>query len=396
MAKSGSLVDVAIRILTESPTPLRPGRIVGRAMTSGLLTPDTSSVTVMVQAILDHDVDYNGDLSAFVRTPSGYYGLNQNRGSATAGSSTDARLTMTMRLRAAAAAILGAALTPMPLEAIADRAVSEGLFYPSPRAISLVLEEEILREMLREGSQSKFIRTKTRHYGLRSRHGRYDRLGIDPAPIATSLPPFPFPRARYDSEIASAPTAHVFEPDLALKPGDPPILAKPPIEQPGDGNKPRPSGDYVGKAGEHLVASKLLFLRHDVSFPVVDIGADLITTNSSGHDFVQVKTAVSKENSYRIGIRVNAFKKNAGKNMFYVFVLRQHLISGTTVHFLVFPHRTLENYIAQEHIQQGSKNISMKFIEKNGRLLLGPQKLDVSYYRDNWIPFSAINARDDP
>ena len=395
MDKKGSLRDGAIRILGESPSPLRPGRIIGKAMAAGLLAPGLSSIKATVRDILDYDVDHNGDRSMFARTPSGNYGLNKNRSPAP-GATANPRATMTASILEAAAAILGGALTPLPLEMIVDRAITEGLIRPTPRTLSLVLEVQILQDILREGSQSEFVRTETGHYGLRSRQRHYGQPDIDPASTTASLPHLPFPRARYGSESANMPVTHDNDLDLSLDPEGFVIITKPPAKQPIDKSKPRHFGDYMGKGGEYLVASKLLFLKYDVSVPIVDIGADLITTSSFGHSFIQVKTAASKRNSYRIGIKVGPFKKHAGKNMFYVFVLRQPSIPRAVEHFLIFPHRALEKYIEQEHIQQGSKNISMKFIEEGGKLLLGPQNLDVSYYKDNWSPFLTPDAQSVP
>jgi len=394
MDKKRSLRDVAIRILGESPSPMRPGGIVGRAIAAGMLSPAVSYVRVVVRDILDYDVEHNGDRSAFVRTPSGDYGLSKSRAAATDAGAAP-RAAMTMSVMEAAATVLEGALGPLPLEMIVGRAVSEGLISPTPRMLSLVLEEAILQEIHHEGSQSRFVRTKMGRYGLRSRQGRYSHPGADSPHIADGPLPLPFPRARYDSESASAPATHDNDPDLTSSPIDP-VLAKPSTKKPRHEAKPPPSSDYAGKGGEHLVASKLLFLKHDVSVPIVDAGTDLITTRSFGHSFIQVKTATLKGNSYRIGIRIASFRKNAGKSMFYVFVLRQPAIPGSPERFLFFPHGVLENYIAHEHIQQGHKNVSIKLTEEGGKLLLGQQKLDVSYYRDNWGQFLPAGASGDP
>jgi len=75
--------------------------------------------------------------------------------------------------------------------------------------------------------------------------------------------------------------------------------------------------------------------------------------------------------------------------MFYVFVIRRHPDSPGSIACLVFPHARLAEYVKQEHIQQRSKTISIKFYKKGTRLLLGSKKLDVSSYRNNWDPLTA-------
>jgi len=91
-----------------------------------MLSPAVSYVRVVVRDILDYDVEHNGDRSAFVRTPSGDYGLSKSRAAATDAGAAP-RAAMTMSVMDAAATVLEGALGPLPLEMIVGRAVSEGL-----------------------------------------------------------------------------------------------------------------------------------------------------------------------------------------------------------------------------------------------------------------------------
>lgn len=63
--------------------------------------------------------------------------------------------------------------------------------------------------------------------------------------------------------------------------------------------KKKVSGGYIGKAGEHFVASELLFSGYNASIMSVDVGMDVIATKENQLFSLQVKTAnISSTNTF--------------------------------------------------------------------------------------------------
>lgn len=403
MAKSRSLRDIAISVLTGSLTPLLPERIAARAITTGLLPPGALFIEVAVGDILDADVDRKGDRSAFVRASPGHYGLNPRRPYGSEDAGPDLHMPATRRLMDAAAAVLRGSLGPLPLNMLTRRIMDELGVRPSLHMLYAVLEESMEAEMAARGPQSRLTRLPTGHYALRS-HPAYDlgpAMSIDPKTPLARLVDYPYPRTTYKSGTSSALEAHDLESDLTRMESavtDPPAQSttKPSRPKPRARLKGgrRPPSAYAGKGSEHLVASKLLFLQHGVSVPLVDTGADLITTaDDLTHAHIQVKSALITNNACRFGLKNTTFTKDAKKNMFYVFVLRHDHAMLALPDFLIFPHAALSEYLRQEHIQQRTKTISIKFFQDGERILMGPKNLDVSAFHNNWEQLNAASGR---
>jgi len=395
MSKRGSLGGVAIRILAESLTPLRPETIAVRAIATGALPPGAGALEATVEEALDADVDSNGERSAFVRASPGHYGLNADRPHAPGSAHSDPGMSATRQLMAAAGAILRGSLGPLSPKMIVNRAVSEGMIRPDLNTIVALLEETMDSEIASGGPEPKFAKLPSGHYGLR-RHPGYDMHDITHVTHKASrkLPQNPFPQTSYEQGEAPATVTHQSDPDLlftgspATAPGK--IIGKPTEPMPIPKSDRWPHTEYAGKGGEHLVTGILLLRQCDVSMPTVDKGADLtVATGDFTHNHVQVKTAQIRNDSCRFGIRSSSFRRRAKSNMFYVFVIRQRPDSPGSAAYLVFPHARLAEYVRQEHIQQRSKTISIKFFKKGTRFLLGSKKLDVSSYRNNWDPLTA-------
>lgn len=402
MAENGSLRDVAIRILTESLTPLRPERIAARAISTGALPPGAAFLEIVMEDILDTDVGRNGYRSAFVRASPGHYGLNLRCPSGPEEANLDLQMPTTRNLKDAAAAVLRGSLGPLSLSMLVRRIMSEFKIRPNLRTLSAVLEESMKAEMMASGSRSRLARLPTGHYALRS-HPAYaldPGMLVEPNTPIPRLADYPYPRTSYRPGASNIFITHDFESDLTHMgvTANPPaqITAKPPKAKPAKKHKDgsRSYSEYVGKGSEYLVASKLLFLRHNVSVPIVDTGADLIiTADDLTHNHIQVKSALINNNAYRFGLKSAIFTKDAKKNMFYVFVLRQDTDALTPPDFLIFPHTTLAEYLRQEHIQQRTKTLSIKSFQDGESILLGSKNLDVSSFRNNWKPLSTARAR---
>jgi len=139
---------------------------------------------------------------------------------------------------------------------------------------------------------------------------------------------------------------------------------------------------YIGKAGEHLVVSELLFRGYNASIMNVDEGLDIVATKGERLYNIQVKTAnENKFNNYVFDLRISSFEKHNRNNTFYIFVLR-----GNDTHFLVLPYLEVQKNVDQKNILVVSKGrryrVNIKI--RNGNLHLGKRENDMTYYMDKW------------
>lgn len=144
-------------------------------------------------------------------------------------------------------------------------------------------------------------------------------------------------------------------------------------------------GGYIGKAGEHLVTSELLFRGFNASIMSVDVGMDIVATKDGKLYNIQVKTrnvSAAHHGRYYFNIRVIAFKRHSANDTYYIFVLR----NNKQINFLIMPHFELE-----KHIKQGAvlniKNFSLyraTVILRDGKAFLGNLDNNVTYYLNNW------------
>ena len=138
---------------------------------------------------------------------------------------------------------------------------------------------------------------------------------------------------------------------------------------------------YIGKAGEHLVASKLLFLGYNASILDVDEGIDIVATKNDKLYNIQVKTSNAKSGRYTADLNVSSYRRFQAGNTFYVFVLR-----GETEHFVIFPFSEMEKNIALGNaptINQGKK-YRFVFIMKDKQVFLKNLKNSIPFHVDNW------------
>jgi hypothetical protein len=142
------------------------------------------------------------------------------------------------------------------------------------------------------------------------------------------------------------------------------------------------STQYVGKAGEHLVVSELLFRGYNASMMDVDEGLDIVATKGERLYNIQVKTSnENKFNNYVFGLRVTSFEKHNRNNTFYVFVLK-----GGETRFLILPYFEIQKNVDQQNIRVIDKGqryrVNMSI--RDNKLYLGNRENEMSYFLNNW------------
>ena len=142
-------------------------------------------------------------------------------------------------------------------------------------------------------------------------------------------------------------------------------------------------GGYIGKGGEHLVCSEMLFRGFNASIMSVDVGVDISAIKDNKFFGIQVKT--SRKNNfetYNFHIRRSSFEKHNQGNIFYILVLR----SGELNRYLVLPSSEVEKKIKEGAIfavnNKTGYALSVKF--RDNKIYLGNRDHDMGYFLDNW------------
>ncbi len=142
-------------------------------------------------------------------------------------------------------------------------------------------------------------------------------------------------------------------------------------------------GGYIGKGGEHLVCSEMLFRGFNASIMSVDVGVDISAIKENKFFGIQVKTA-RKNNSeiYNFHIRRKSFERFNQGNIFYILVLRD----GLKNNFLILPASEVEKKINEGGIfsvnDKTGYALSIKF--RDGKFYLGNKDHEMGYFLDNW------------
>ncbi len=142
-------------------------------------------------------------------------------------------------------------------------------------------------------------------------------------------------------------------------------------------------GGFIGKGGEHLVCSELLFRGFNASIMSVEVGVDLSAIKDNKFFGIQVKTA-RKNNSeiYNFHIRRKSFERFNQGNIFYILVLRD----GINNSFLILPASEIEKKIKEGAIfavnNKTGYALSIKF--RDGKFYLGNKEHEMGYFLDDW------------
>jgi hypothetical protein len=147
--------------------------------------------------------------------------------------------------------------------------------------------------------------------------------------------------------------------------------------------KEKIASSYVGKGGEHLVCSELLFRGYNASIMSVDVGMDLTATKDGKLFSIQVKTANSNQyNTYNFDVRKVSFERNYSGNVFYIFVLK----SIDKTDFLILPQSEMEKKVFEKAIIDVASydKYRVKIDIREGKLYLGNRNHEMNYYLNNW------------
>lgn len=176
--------------------------------------------------------------------------------------------------------------------------------------------------------------------------------------------------------IKVAPSTYALNPD---KPKETPIVSED-VET--DEEDVVDSG-YIGKAGEYLVCSELLFRGFNASIMSVDTGFDIVATKENKLYGIQVKTSrLNRFNTYVFDVRKVSFERHSNGNTFYIFVL----YSEKKTNYLILPYFEIEKKVHDKAILEvghGARyrvNIKMR----NNNVYLGNLDHEMNYFLNNW------------
>jgi len=140
---------------------------------------------------------------------------------------------------------------------------------------------------------------------------------------------------------------------------------------------------YIGKAGEYLVCSELLFRGFNASIMSVDTGLDIVATKDSRLYGVQVKTArLNKFNTYVFDVRKVSFERHNSGSTFYIFVL----YSEKKTNFLILPYFEVEKKVHDKAVLEVGHGLRYRINIKlrNNSVYLGTLDHEMNYFLNNW------------
>lgn len=140
---------------------------------------------------------------------------------------------------------------------------------------------------------------------------------------------------------------------------------------------------FVGKGGEHLVCSELLFRGFNASIMSVDVGVDIVATKENSLYGVQVKTSnLNKFNTYVFDVRKVSFERHSFGNVYYIFVLK-----GTKqTDYLIVPYFEMEKKVHEKAILEvgHGKRYRVNIKKRNGNVYMGNMDNEMNYFLNNW------------
>jgi Holliday junction resolvase len=139
---------------------------------------------------------------------------------------------------------------------------------------------------------------------------------------------------------------------------------------------------YIGKGGEYLVCSHLLFKGFNASIMTVDTGVDIVAIKNNQMFGIQVKTSrLNRANTYIFDVRKVSFEHHAVGNTFYILVLY-----GKEVNFMILPYNELEKKVYEKAIVEVNHGERYRITIKvrGSDVYLGTKDHKVNFYLNNW------------
>ncbi len=238
----------------------------------------------------------------------------------------------------AAIAILKEAGIPLHYAEITRRAIDKGYLVTSGKTPEATMNSEIVMNIKRKKGASDFIRTDPGTYAINSEK-QVAEPKPTPAPVAE-----PKNNEKQEEEIIS--------------------------------------GSYIGKGGEYLVCSELLFKGFNASIMSVDTGVDIVAIKDNRMFGIQVKTSrLNHAKTYIFDVRKVSFEHHAVGNTFYILVLY-----GKTINYLILPYNELEKKVYERaivEVNHGERyRITIKM--RGSDVFLGTLDHKVNFYLNNW------------
>lgn len=140
---------------------------------------------------------------------------------------------------------------------------------------------------------------------------------------------------------------------------------------------------YVGKAGEYLVCSELLFRGFNSSIMSVDTGLDIVASKENKIYGIQVKTArLNKFGIYVFDIRKVSFERHNNGSTYYIFVL----YSRRKTDYLILPNFEIEKKIHDKAILKVGHGLRYRINIKlrDNNVYLGNLDNEMNYFLNNW------------
>jgi hypothetical protein len=241
------------------------------------------------------------------------------------------------KFKNAAIKVLNQADNPLHYKDITEQALEQGLLETEGATPEASMNAQISVEIKREKHKSRFIRVKPGIYKLNSDYS------------APSL----------EKEIEESEEEESQREEFLVE------------------------SSFIGKGGEYLVCSELLFRGFNASIMSVDTGLDIVATRENTLYGIQVKTAnLNKYNTYVFDVRKVSFERHSFGNVYYIFVLR----GENSMNFLILPYHEMEKKVHEKAILEvgHGKRYRVNIKIREEVVYLGSMEHEMNYYLNNW------------
>lgn len=130
--------------------------------------------------------------------------------------------------------------------------------------------------------------------------------------------------------------------------------------------------DFMGRAGEYVVMSELMYRGYNATRMPIDNGIDIVAVKNNIYYYIQVKTTTIKEGKIYAQIGIDRFNEYIGAQLRYIIVARYTENGLDRNMFFRFDSQDIQRGIFNRHIKQGENVVSIKirFDEHTGEPIL--------------------------